>query len=431
MADDFSPQIAALTPGVPIVLLPVRLEARYFNSGKELRIRIFPDQIHADAHEPELTAAEREAGIAYWNAVFASPDSAKRTTAPWEDLCSVVGAQRAAWIARALKPTNVAQLGRQPTPSFPDTASRTSEWGRAARAAALPKRWLVMGTSVNLDFFDAPTAIRFYQVFRKWSNEISPTLDLTVAPDFAGPAADGTLPFQPSARWLTDFDEAERVGMAVRITAADCTNNSPPDRGLARLQVFGVDWTQTPEAGAETLRQLMHSHIYTDGLSTIDPGTPTNVTFAGRAGAPPTKDVWVKSLDPEAHLAAADIAGSDTDRLWRDLGIVPTPDDVLTAYPGAGGSDSAVTSHLINAIWESTLGLFGADLLTPLVNDSALSDTRMHARNFLRPGGHYPALRIGKQPYGVLPVVAGRAGSAGDVPFEGKLMQWISKLEAM
>ena len=54
-------------------LLPVRLEARYFDSGKGLRIRIFPDQIHADAHEPELTPAEACGGIAYWNAVFGRP----------------------------------------------------------------------------------------------------------------------------------------------------------------------------------------------------------------------------------------------------------------------------------------------------------------------------------------------------------------------
>src|SRR4029079_6791067 len=102
MADDFSPQIAALTPGVPIVLLPVRIEARFFNAAKELRVRIFPDQIHADAHEPELTTAERDAGMAYWNSVFAVPDPANRDTKPWEDLSSIVGAQRGAWIVRAL-----------------------------------------------------------------------------------------------------------------------------------------------------------------------------------------------------------------------------------------------------------------------------------------------------------------------------------------
>ena len=431
MADDFSPQIAALTPGVPIVLLPVRIEARFFNAGAELRVRIYPDQIHADAHEPELTAAERDAGTVYWKAIFASPDPKKRKTTPWADLSAVVGAPRAAWIVRALTPTNIAQLGKTKTPTFPVTAMRTSEWGKAARAAALPKRWVVMATDTNLEFLNAPTAGTFNELFRKWSNEVSPTLDLTVAPDVVGPVPDGALPLQPSARWLTDFDEAERVGMAVRITAADCKPGVTLARGFARLQVFGVDWTQTPDAGAATLRQLMHSHVYTDGLSAIDPGTPTNVTFAGRAGAPPTKDAWVAALNPETHPPATAVTGNASDRLWRDLGITPTSDDLLTAYPGANSSDPTVTSHLINALWEGTLGAFAADLMTPLVNDTVLTDVRNHARRYLQPAGAYPVLRIGKQPYGVLPVVAGRGHSPGDLPFEGTLLQWIGKLEAM
>ncbi|HTE47841.1 MAG TPA: hypothetical protein VK636_21550 [Gemmatimonadaceae bacterium] len=147
MADDFSPQIAGLTAGVPIVLFPVRLETRWVNSGNELRIRIFPDQIHADAHEPELTTAERDAGMIYWKAVFASPDPKKRKTTPWADLCSIFGAPRAAWIVRALTPTNVSALGKSKTPTFPAVALRTSEWGRAARATLLPKRWLVVGAA--------------------------------------------------------------------------------------------------------------------------------------------------------------------------------------------------------------------------------------------------------------------------------------------
>src|SRR6185436_5532873 len=108
MAVDFSPQIASLTPGVPLVLLPVRLEARYFNGGNELRVRIYPDQIHVDTHEPELTTGERDAGMAYWQERFTFPDLKTRTTTPWANLCTAFGAGRAAWIARAMAPSNAA-----------------------------------------------------------------------------------------------------------------------------------------------------------------------------------------------------------------------------------------------------------------------------------------------------------------------------------
>ena len=63
-------------------------------------MRIFPDQIHIDAHEPELTAAERDAGMAYWRERFATPDPDATRSVPWNALCDALGAGRAAWVAR-------------------------------------------------------------------------------------------------------------------------------------------------------------------------------------------------------------------------------------------------------------------------------------------------------------------------------------------
>src|ERR1700760_1268503 len=50
----------ATDAGLPLVLLPVRIEPAYLpgaNGGKDLAIRVYPDDIHVDSHEPELTAA--------------------------------------------------------------------------------------------------------------------------------------------------------------------------------------------------------------------------------------------------------------------------------------------------------------------------------------------------------------------------------------
>ncbi|HTE44553.1 MAG TPA: hypothetical protein VK636_04850 [Gemmatimonadaceae bacterium] len=441
MADDFSPQIAALIPGVPIALLPVRLEARFFNGGNELRVRIYPDQIHINAHESELSPAEANAGVAYWRERFASPDVKTRTTTPWATLCAAATPQRAAWIIRVLMPTNVAQIGKTTTPVFPvGIAFRPGEWSHAARATALPKRWLVIGrrflpvfSPSGVPSIPGPSLTAGIELFRKWSaNVVGDSLDVTIAPNETSvPPPGDALPLQPTARWLADFDEAERVGMAVRITLADCIPNSFLSQGVDQLFVLGVDWTVTPDVAAASLRQLMCAHAYTDGLSGLDPGTPTNVTATARPGASPSSDALVLALDPEHHPLAGSVNSLSTDRLWRGLGIVPTADDLLTTIPGGNSLEPIVTSHLINALWESTLGSYATDFMSPLVDDALGADLRDHAKKYLQPGGPYATLRIGKQPYGVLPVLPLRSEARGDTPFEDKLLKLTRALQPL
>jgi hypothetical protein len=413
---DFAPEIASLAGGVPIALLPVRLETRWI--GGELRVRIFPDQIHIDSHEPELTESERDAGRAYWSVRFASPNAAARTSSPWTALCAAAGPARAAWVARATTPTNVSQIGTTAAPAFPRVTLRPADWSRAARAVALPERWVVIGLRAGRE------------VFRTWTERVADTLDVTIAPDADGtPAPGDALPLQPSARWLTDFDEAERAGMAVRIGPADVAAGQSLAAGLDRLVVLGVDWTLAPAKAAAAIRGLLTAHVHTDGLSALDPGTPTNVTASARPGAPPSDDALAAALDPEHHPSASAVAGAAADRLLRALGIKPARKDLLTAIPGATSREQDVASHLANALWESSLGAYLTDFLSPLFPDAATAAVRDHVRRHLAPGGPLPAIRIGRQPYGVLPVVApGRFTSSPDGGFERELAGLLGRL---
>src|SRR5688500_12940551 len=115
-----------LSTRFPIALLPVRIETRFFDvdPGVELRVRIFPDTIHVDSHEPELTAAERTARAA-WRA-------SARDLAAWRAVVAAVGVRRAGYLA---------SLGDGDAPG-----DRDRTWTRAARARLLPDRFTVVVT---------------------------------------------------------------------------------------------------------------------------------------------------------------------------------------------------------------------------------------------------------------------------------------------
>ena len=63
----------------PLALFPVRLETRFFaqpDGSSELRVRVYPDKVHLDSHEPELTPDERDWGRHTWELVWRAGNDA-------------------------------------------------------------------------------------------------------------------------------------------------------------------------------------------------------------------------------------------------------------------------------------------------------------------------------------------------------------------
>ena len=76
--------------------------------------------------------------------------------------------------------------------------------------------------------------------------------------------------------------------------------------------------------------------------------------------------------------------------------------------------------HMMNVLWRGTFADYLLELWNPplgddtrLLNTSTLYATRSYAVAYLRPTGALPLLRVGKQPYGILPVVGKRFTAAG------------------
>ncbi len=106
----------SLCPGDrPLVLLPVRLETRYFTlpgGVSELRVRVYPDKIHLDTHEPDLLPTEQEWGAHYWNQDWRAGNDEVARGAAWRQLAGRFGAARA-------RPGSRAACGRSTRPCGP------------------------------------------------------------------------------------------------------------------------------------------------------------------------------------------------------------------------------------------------------------------------------------------------------------------------
>src|SRR5437588_6060624 len=108
-ADDIA-EASDFATDYPLVLLPVKIQTRFLPVGAptELAVRIYPDVVFGDTHEEALTAAEGDAGQAYWTDGW---DPANEADA-WRALLRRFPAPRAAYVVRETTPTNLSTRPR-------------------------------------------------------------------------------------------------------------------------------------------------------------------------------------------------------------------------------------------------------------------------------------------------------------------------------
>ena len=369
----------------PVALLPLRLETRYSADGSTLRVRIFPDDIHVDALDRGVDDQERVAAVAYWQAVWnpANPP----VTDPWQELVATAGPRRAPWVAEALRPTNEAARPNDP-PAFPAVNPRTRP---PAQVHTLPTLFRAYAFTSPA----GPAAPSFTTA------DSAPVRDpLIVAPPTD---SDGTVvQFQNGVpvvgaelRWLSDFDAAKAAGMGMEIPLAT------PFQPIDHLVVVGVRDDLDAATGSQRLADLLTAHAYTDGAAFLPQASPTNNTDTDRSA-------WSRRAQPSAPQPVPAFAtGSNADVLARALGI---PAATLAPFDHASDGEQPWAQAMITALWNTTWEVIFAKLTNPTTPGASLSavqreQLRTHATSYVRGRGPIPALRIGKQPYGLIPAV--------------------------
>ncbi|HNO33741.1 MAG TPA: hypothetical protein PKK30_05500 [Nitrospira sp.] len=382
----------------PLLLFPVRVETRFTARreapGTDLLLRVYPDDIHLDSHEPALTEDEERRGKEFWAHVATAPsgtDRQEHIRQGWQRLTELFGSTRAAWIARQLDPSQAATVTR-----------RDDSWTRAPHTQGLPDRWVAIGYRGDRARITA------------WGKQIPETVAVGPNPRSTDPlGGNGLPPVDAGMRWITEFDVAESIGMGLRIPVTE----EDAQAGFDRIVVLGLKASWDASATAEQLAQLFDAHHYTGGLALVKQQVPTNNTADASAGYRSTDRNAADSMGIELGASLIQ-SGSDGDLLAKALGLSPS------VFAHVGGADGAEQRHA-SLMQAALLALCDSPLLRQLLGTIGADVLRDHVTKFVRARGPLPALRIDNQPYGLLPVAAlDRWTSTTDQDQDNALATW-------
>jgi hypothetical protein len=406
----------------PLLLVPVNIQIRFVDplrGSPELWVRLYPDQIAVNAHEPELTSDEVAAGQAYWNGIWAAgnpPAVIDDAKAPWRTLVGLYTGPRAAWIALQMTPTNLAQQPMAATPSgstpapapvFPVPPSRDSSWTQPAVADCLPEAWTVV-------LFSGTQTSTF----------VGTPIQNPLAVGLTPPAAAFPVgsPVDPGLQWMVDFDTAVAAGMALKIPLTAAQRSA----GFDKVLVYGTR-ASDPD-GSQTLADLFVAHHYTDGFALVPQGSPTNNT-------PDASSAFCRK-DPDAEISfgverqAPLTANPDCDGL-RFTSLIGLPSDTVAHVAYADGIDEVSATDMSRCLWPATLGYFLTQMMAEVFSAEVIEEARQYVLANAVPRGPIPAFRVGQTPYGVLPVTSlssYRANPRVTGPIESNLASFVQKL---
>ncbi|MGH8196272.1 MAG: hypothetical protein ACREQ8_18030 [Woeseiaceae bacterium] len=383
------------------------------------------DQILVIVTDSPPSPAEQTALQTYWTAAYLAGGDVAAVEAALADLVTATGSEQAATaLIAAYTPANFDEPPDEivDSPSVAveflvfdaDVDVKLTAWSQAARVRTFPEKFVLLGFQGN----DAAPVV----------NELGARIPnpLIVGPDtrdeieavLAEAYADFDslsdeekaaryveyLSEHADTRWLFDFDRAVAMGLGFKVdlTAAQFR------QGFTRLMVVGIKLGADETAARTALEELLHNHQMGDaGFGFVPQGTPTNNTEEQASG---------NSVREDAVAAFERYHGTGTPapppsgygqrdgrHFARVLGIDPDAAALATAE-NYYSEDQIEARAMHTALWNATLGYYLESMVTPVSSDSERDIVREYLRSYVRGRGTLPAIRIGHQPYGILPV---------------------------
>jgi hypothetical protein len=352
---------------------------------------------------------ERDALVDYWPLAWLAGEDAAAMAGARAALVTDIGgdAARADVLIETYVPFNLATkpaegvIARATFVTFEPIADadvKRRSWSRAATAELMPDRFVFIGYRGDVQ-----------EVFEVGKPVLSP---LPVAPDPTAPKEEQLrqddvtheLIVPEAMKWMTDFDRAVAAGMGFRIDL----DAAQADRGFDRVLVLGLRMSSDDVKAKAELQTLFTNHRFSrGGLAVVPQGTPTNNTDNEPSGFSRTEDADASfdALTKESLLtpSASWLDKQDGQWLAELLGLDAA---TFAKARNAGGRDQADARAMNLALWPATLGYWMESMMEPVFDEAAVENTREFFSFYVSGRGAVPAIRIGKQPYGILPATA-------------------------
>ena len=277
-------------------------------------------------------------------------------------------------------------------PAFRQAARKVAAWSRAASSPILPDRFVVVTVSGGKVSHlvvgnPVPSDLRLGLDPAPGSSELF-SLD-----------SNGDLSVGASIRWMVDYDAALAKGMAITVPI------SPGEAlaGFDQVYVLGLCSGDAAD-GKDRLTALLDNHHYGQtGLGLLPVGTPTNNSNRDASGFRSDESADSAYTIERGPSLVAQGPDADGARLARALGIEP---EAFAHVQHADGRDISDALIVNAALWPATMGHYLEEFFGALLPVTVLDRIKAHALSHVAGRGLLSGLRIGTQPYGVLPTAA-------------------------
>ncbi len=415
--------VRQLDDSYPLLLFPLRIETRFKKTDgqPQLWIRVYPDDCNVVKNEPLLTEDELKNARSFWNEMAKANGVESEERGAWTALVQAHGANRAAWIIDQYKPAG------NNLPEESAFATTSGSWNKAPEAIQLPDKFVAVTYSGN-----SRKSFAFKNPVREYLPVgIDPSLE---EGELLKDETTHDLKLPDDLQWMTDFDKAVDAGMAAKIDLTPAEAR----KGFDKIFVAGVRLTSNAQEGAKGLEELITAHRNSEeGFEFIKQGTPTNNTEESGSGYS-----WKEDPDESydrIFKGTDNFKTENTYRLQADgqrfaagMGI---NESAVQGVFNANSKDQAEAGTMNLALFPATMGYFMEEMMDPLFSARDIEDTKKFFSEYVSGRGPLPAIKIGRQPYGILPVTAFKrlkfdngAGTTGE-SFNSGLLSVLKRID--